>query len=209
MFAMSVPGPAAIHPQPGMSFPSTEKNNIPWVTLMATSAGCMRTTMPGTTMSSALARQARWRAWCIFAGSSSISLTAQVRRRRKKRLSVSPGFMLLRRSRRERRLKNGSASDRNTQNDKLVVTRLDRLARSLRDLQNIVHTLHEREVELLVIEQAIATSSPEGKLFFNILGAIAEFETEIRKARQREGIDSALTKGLNSPFKGRPKSVDD
>lgn len=92
--------------------------------------------------------------------------------------------------------------------DKLVVTRLDRLARSLRDLQNISHTLKEKEVELLVLEQAIDTATAEGRLFFNMLGAIAEFETEIRKARQREGIDAALALGEESPFQGRPASIE-
>ena len=92
--------------------------------------------------------------------------------------------------------------------DKLVVTRLDRLARSLRDLQNIAHELKEREVDLIVLEQAIDTSNAEGRLFFNMLGAIGEFETELRKARQREGIDAALAKGEESPFKGRPASID-
>lgn len=92
--------------------------------------------------------------------------------------------------------------------DKLVITRLDRLARSLRDLQNIAHDLNEREVHLVVLEQSIDTSTAEGRLFFNMLGAIGEFETELRKARQREGIDAALAKGTDSPFKGRPASID-
>lgn len=92
--------------------------------------------------------------------------------------------------------------------DKLVVTRLDRLARSMRDLQNIAHELKEREVDLVVLEQAIDTSTAEGRLFFNMLGAVGEFETELRKARQREGIDAALAKGEHSPFKGRPASID-
>jgi DNA invertase Pin-like site-specific DNA recombinase len=92
--------------------------------------------------------------------------------------------------------------------DKLLVTRLDRLARSLRDLQNISHDLRDREVDLVVLEQAIDTSTAEGRLFFNMLGAIGEFETELRKARQREGIDAALAKGADSPFKGRPASID-
>jgi len=90
--------------------------------------------------------------------------------------------------------------------DKLVITRLDRLARSMRDLQNIAHTLKEKEVHLVVTEQAIDTSTAEGRLFFNMLESIAEFETELRKARQREGIDAALMSG-DSPFKGRPASI--
>jgi len=92
--------------------------------------------------------------------------------------------------------------------DKLVVTRLDRLARSMRDLHNIAHELEEREVDLVVLEQAIDTSTAEGRLFFNMLGAISQFETELRKARQQEGIDAALAKGDNSPFRGRPASIE-
>ena len=92
--------------------------------------------------------------------------------------------------------------------DKLVITRLDRLARSMRDLQNIAHALREKEVDLMVTEQAIDTSTAEGRLFFNMLGSIAEFETELRKARQRDGIDAALAKGPDSPFKGRPQTIE-
>ncbi|MEP1698302.1 MAG: recombinase family protein [Paracoccaceae bacterium] len=92
--------------------------------------------------------------------------------------------------------------------DKLVITRLDRLARSMRDLQNIAHVLKAKEVDLFVTEQAIDTSTAEGRLFFNMLGSIAEFETELRKARQREGIDAALAKGDESPFRGRPETID-
>lgn len=92
--------------------------------------------------------------------------------------------------------------------DKLVVVRLDRLARSLRDLQNIAHDLRQKEVDLLVLEQSIDTGTAEGRLFFNMLGAIAEFETEIRKARQKEGIDAALARGEDSPFRGRPATID-
>ena len=61
---------------------------------------------------------------------------------------------------------------------------------------------------LRVLEQNIDTTTPEGRMFFSMLSAVAEFETEIRKARQREGIDAALAKGEGSPFKGRPASID-
>ncbi|GAA6198697.1 recombinase family protein [Pseudophaeobacter arcticus] len=92
--------------------------------------------------------------------------------------------------------------------DTVVVTRLDRLARSTRDLHNIAHTLSEKGVGLRVLEQNIDTTTPEGRMFFTMLSAVAEFETEIRKARQREGIDAALAKGADSPFKGRPATID-
>ena len=92
--------------------------------------------------------------------------------------------------------------------DTVVVTRLDRLARSTRDLHNIAHLLEEKGVGLRVLEQNIDTTTPEGRLFFSVLSAISAFETEIRKSRQREGIDAALAKGDESPFKGRPATID-
>jgi DNA invertase Pin-like site-specific DNA recombinase len=91
--------------------------------------------------------------------------------------------------------------------DTVVVTRLDRLARSTRDLHNIAHLLQEKGVGLRVLEQNIDTTTPEGRLFFSVLSAISAFETEIRKSRQREGIDAALAKGAESPFKGRPATI--
>mgnify|MGYP000022312384 FL=1 len=92
--------------------------------------------------------------------------------------------------------------------DTVVVTRLDRLARSSRDLHNIAHTLEEKGVGLKVLEQDIDTTTSAGRLFFSMLSAISTFETEIRKDRQREGIDAALAKGDDSPFKGRPATID-
>lgn len=91
--------------------------------------------------------------------------------------------------------------------DVVVCTRLDRLARSSRDLHNIVHILEEKGVGLKVIEQDIDTTTNTGQFFFAMLGAIAAFETGIRKERQREGIDAALAKGDDSPFKGRPATI--
>lgn len=92
--------------------------------------------------------------------------------------------------------------------DTLVVMRLDRLARSLRDLQNIGAVLQDKGVGLRILEQPIDTTTAEGRLFFGMLGAIAEFETELRKARQKEGIAAAKAKGKDSPYKGRPSSID-
>jgi len=92
--------------------------------------------------------------------------------------------------------------------DTVVCTRLDRLARSTRDLLEIAKTLEDKGVHLRVLEQPIDTSTAAGKLFFTILGAFGEFEATIRAERQREGIDAALAKGDASPFKGRPATVD-
>ena len=75
--------------------------------------------------------------------------------------------------------------------DTLVVTRIDRLARSLRDLQNIVHDLRQRGVTLKAAEQPIDTSTAAGKCFLDMLGVFAEFETNLRRKRQVEGIARA------------------
>lgn len=91
--------------------------------------------------------------------------------------------------------------------DVLTITKLDRLARSLPDLLRITARLEEKGVELRCLDQAIDTTTPEGRMTYQILGAVAEFETSIRKARQREGIDAALAKGEDSPFKGRPAKI--
>jgi DNA invertase Pin-like site-specific DNA recombinase len=91
--------------------------------------------------------------------------------------------------------------------DTLVVTRIDRLARSLRDLQNIVHDLRERGVTLKATEQPIDTSTAVGKCFLDMLGVFAEFEMNLRRERQVEGIATAKASGIYAG-KGRPASID-
>jgi DNA invertase Pin-like site-specific DNA recombinase len=88
--------------------------------------------------------------------------------------------------------------------DTLVITRIDRLARSLRDLQNIVHELREKGAYLKAIEQPVDTSTAAGKAFLDMLGVFAEFETNLRRERQMEGIAAAKARGV---YKGRPKSI--
>ena len=75
--------------------------------------------------------------------------------------------------------------------DTLVITRIDRLARSLKDLQDIVHELKEKGVTLKATEQPVDTSTAAGKAFFDMLGVFAEFETNLRRERQMEGIVAA------------------
>jgi DNA invertase Pin-like site-specific DNA recombinase len=89
--------------------------------------------------------------------------------------------------------------------DTLVVTRIDRLARSVADLEGIVATLDKKGVFLKATEQPIDTSTPAGVAFLQMLGVFAQFETAIRKERQMEGIAKAKAAGI---YKGRPKTVD-
>ncbi|MBS3953191.1 MAG: recombinase family protein [Methylomicrobium sp.] len=88
--------------------------------------------------------------------------------------------------------------------DTLVVTRIDRLARSIKDLQDIVYTLKEQGVTLKATEQPIDTRSAAGKAFLDMLGVFAEFETNLRRERQIEGIAAAKSRGV---YRGRKPSV--
>ena len=80
--------------------------------------------------------------------------------------------------------------------DTLVVTRLDRLARSTLDLCRIAEQLERAGVHLHVIDQNIDTRDATGRLLFNMLGAIGQFETEIRAERQADGIRKAKARGV-------------
>lgn len=82
------------------------------------------------------------------------------------------------------------------EDDTLVVTRIDRLARSMKDLQDIVYDLKQRGIYLEATEQPIDTSTAAGKAFLDMLGVFAEFETNLRKERQLEGIAKAKAKGV-------------
>lgn len=89
--------------------------------------------------------------------------------------------------------------------DELVITRIDRLARSMMDLQQIAATLKAKGVSLKATEQAVDTSSSAGKAFFDMLGVFAEFETNLRRERQMEGIARAKAEGK---YRGRKRSID-
>jgi DNA invertase Pin-like site-specific DNA recombinase len=89
--------------------------------------------------------------------------------------------------------------------DTIVVTRIDRLARSIGDLATLVKTLQDRGVSLRATEQPIDTATAAGRAFLQMLGVFAEFETAIRKERQMEGIAKAKTEGV---YKGRKASID-
>jgi DNA invertase Pin-like site-specific DNA recombinase len=89
--------------------------------------------------------------------------------------------------------------------DTLMVTRIDRLARSLKDLQDIVYELKAKGVALKATEQPIDTGNAAGKAFLDMLGVFAEFETNLRRERQMEGIKAAKERGV---YKGRKPSID-
>ncbi|MFN3677704.1 MAG: recombinase family protein [Sphingomonas pseudosanguinis] len=89
--------------------------------------------------------------------------------------------------------------------DTLVVTRLDRFARSLSDLYALLERLTGRGVAFHCLRQSIDTSTSTGKLTLAILGAVAEFENDLRRERQRDGIDKAKARGA---YRGRKAKVD-
>ena len=91
--------------------------------------------------------------------------------------------------------------------DVLVITRLDRLARSTLDLHRILEQLQENDVGFVVLDQAIDTTTSAGKLVFGILASVAEFEVHLRKERQAEGISRARTEGVR--FGPPPKLTED
>ena len=88
--------------------------------------------------------------------------------------------------------------------DTLVVSRLDRLARSTLHLCQIAEELERKKVNLQVLDQNIDTGSATGRLLFNMLGAIGQFETELRAERQMDGIQKAREKGIQF---GRRKTL--
>ena len=90
--------------------------------------------------------------------------------------------------------------------DVLVITKLDRLARSMFDLQDITKTLERKGVDFIVLDQNIDTTTPTGRLTFHLLGAVAEFERDLISERRNEGIEKAKAKGVK--FGRREKLTD-
>lgn len=89
--------------------------------------------------------------------------------------------------------------------DVVMITKLDRLARSVGDLQDIVRAIEAKGAVLKATNGSIDTSTAAGRAFLNMLGVFAEFETDLRKERQLEGIAKAKQAGA---YKGRKPSVD-
>ncbi|WP_096786392.1 recombinase family protein [Rhodobacter sp. CZR27] len=93
-----------------------------------------------------------------------------------------------------------AAMDYVREGDTLIVTKLDRLARSVRHLGEIVDALEAKKVGLRVLDLGLDTGNATGKLMLNVLGAVAQFEREMMLERQREGIAKAKAEGK---YKGR------
>ncbi len=104
----------------------------------------------------------------------------------------------------DKRIQLASCLEYVREGDVLVVTRLDRLARSTLHLCQIAETLDHKNVNLQVLDQNIDTGDATGRLLFNMLGAIAQFETEIRAERQMDGINKAKERGVEF---GRKKKL--
>lgn len=90
--------------------------------------------------------------------------------------------------------------------DAVVITKLDRLARSTRHLCELADTLKALDVDLVVVDQAIDTSTPSGKLLFDVLAAVAEFEAGLIRERTRAGLAAARRRGRRP---GRPRAKRD
>lgn len=89
--------------------------------------------------------------------------------------------------------------------DEFVLTRLDRLARSVGDLHRIIEQITASGATFRCLQQSgVDKSSSAGKLMLAILGAVAEFENEIRRERQRDGIEKAKGRGV---YRGRPRTI--
>jgi DNA invertase Pin-like site-specific DNA recombinase len=89
--------------------------------------------------------------------------------------------------------------------DTLVIWRLDRLGRSLKDLIQIAETLKERSIGLKSLEEGIDTTTSTGQLMFHLFGALAEFEKNLINERSKAGLNAARARGK---LGGRPKALD-
>lgn len=88
--------------------------------------------------------------------------------------------------------------------DVLVITKLDRLARSVSDLSSIAKTLEDKNVDFEILDQSVNTATPAGRLLYHVLGAIGEFERDLINERVNEGLQRAKKQGVKL---GRKKKL--
>jgi DNA invertase Pin-like site-specific DNA recombinase len=108
-------------------------------------------------------------------------------------------------SRKEERPELRAAMDYCREGDELVVWKLDRFGRSLRELIDLVNELRGRGVEFVSLRESIDTTTPGGKLVFHVFGAVAEFERDLILERTVAGLEAARARGRNG---GRPSKLD-
>jgi DNA invertase Pin-like site-specific DNA recombinase len=89
--------------------------------------------------------------------------------------------------------------------DCVVVWRLDRLGRSLKNLIELVNTFEQQQISLKSLNESIDTSTPTGKLVFHVFGALSEFERNLLRERTNAGLMAARARGRKG---GRPKKID-
>lgn len=109
-------------------------------------------------------------------------------------------------SRQEDRPQLRAAMDYCREEDVLVVARLDRLGRSLRELIDLVGELEERGIGFRSLKESLDTTTPGGRLVFHVFAALAEFEREIIRERTLAGLESARSRGRHG---GRPRALDE
>jgi DNA invertase Pin-like site-specific DNA recombinase len=90
--------------------------------------------------------------------------------------------------------------------DVLVAVKLDRIGRSIRNLIDVAEMLRERGVDLVILDQAIDTTTPAGRFMFHILAALAEMERELIRERTRDGLAATTRRGRSG---GRKRALTD
>jgi DNA invertase Pin-like site-specific DNA recombinase len=109
-------------------------------------------------------------------------------------------------SRKEDRPELRAAIDYCREGDELVVWKLDRFGRSLRELIDLVNELRDRGVEFVSLRESIDTTTPGGKLVFHVFGAVAEFERDLILERTTAGLEAARARGRRG---GRKPAMDE